>query len=121
MSKPSSVDDFLLWTDLSVEQALEAAAGRGGVLLDLRRHLSNGTLMVAEVEGLGESLPFRIIDGRVAALKVTQFPKAVLWMILSSELEPVSIYRAGSILVQHRGRFQTLDSFAPSVSNESSV
>ena len=60
-------------------------------------------------------LPFEKIDELLATLELATFPTELLWIAKSTDLEPVTIYEPGSILVQDRDHFVPLENVVPSL------
>jgi HD superfamily phosphohydrolase len=117
LRKPETVQEFLHWTDGHVDRALERPT-RDSLLAELQSALKSGEMMVGEVESLGgRSLSFGQLDEILEAFEIDTFPKALLWMIRSNELEAVRIYEPSSILVKDRGGYQPLEKVEPSLAS----
>ena len=114
--KPLTVEDFLLWTDQRVHEAITELALTDTTLAEAVRLLKNGELMVAEVtEPQSDSMSFNEIDILLEQLAIETFPKRPMWVIQSDQLEIPSLYEPNSILVKDRDGYKPFERIQPSV------
>jgi HD superfamily phosphohydrolase len=114
---PQSVDEFMALQDSDVETILERAANRSEILKEALTLLKSGEIVVGEIEeSRPPRLPFRRIDELIDTIELDRFPSEPLWIAKSTELDPVTIYEPGSILVQDKDHFIPLEKVVPTFS-----